>query len=76
MMKDENGNTVPEKEILKEALDHLAEANFFLYDLESAEGIAMACMLNGVIHYGESIYRGLDPRSNDLCQESCDGGDR
>lgn len=66
-MKDENGVVLSENEILKTALDHIAEACCFLFELESDRGQAVAWMADSLLKYGNVVY-------NDDCpiMASCD----
>ncbi len=59
-MRDENGNELSEQEIIKDALNHLAEGLCFAYELQSDEGRAFAFMLDSVVKYGQVIMRGDD----------------
>ncbi len=62
MIDSETGKLVPEEEILKESLGLLADACCFLYELESDQGIALACMVDAALRYGQAIYYDRDPR--------------
>ncbi len=59
-MKDENGNDVSEKDTIKAALDHLAEACCFAFETETDTGHAFAFMIDSAIKYGQCILRDDD----------------
>jgi hypothetical protein len=62
-MLDENGVELSEEEIMKDGLNHLAEACCFFYELESEEGIAMAFMADSLYRYVQAISNNDDPRA-------------
>ena len=66
---EENGNVrdLTEKEILKTALDHMAEALCFAFELQTPEGEAVAFMLDSVVKYAQVVYHGDSPKD-----ASCD----
>lgn len=59
-MKDHQGNELSELDIIKGALEHLAEAVGHLYETTSPEGHALAAMAEAALKYGTVISRGDD----------------
>ena len=59
-MIDENGVKLSDDELIKNALDHLAEACAFLFETEDREGHALAFMVDSALKYGEVVRRGED----------------
>lgn len=55
-MRDENGVTLTDKEILKEALNHMSEALCFLFETENELCQSIAFMLDSTIKLGTVIY--------------------
>ena len=53
-----------DQQLMKMALDHLAEALAFLYEIETDVGIAAATMVDNSIKYLYPIYHGDDPRDS------------
>ena len=51
-MIDENGNEMSDKEILKSALDHLAEACCFLYEIEDESFHSLGFMVDSCLKLG------------------------
>jgi hypothetical protein len=49
-----------EKEFIRDALDHLAEALCFAYETKTSEGNALAFMIDSAVKYGQVIYRDHD----------------
>lgn len=49
-----------EQEIIKTALDHLAESLCWVYETKSPEGHALAFMVDSAVKYGQVIMRGDD----------------
>lgn len=68
-MIDTDGSGVSEEKLMEYTMDHLADAACFIYEVESPEGIAMACMVDAILRYGEAIIQKRDPR---LTQEFID----
>lgn len=60
-MKDENGNEVSEKDIIKEILNLLSEACANAFELKSDNGQSLAFMVDSVLKYGQVIYNGDSP---------------
>lgn len=61
-MKDgDTGIDLTEKEIIKEAMNHLSEACCFLFEVESLEGRSLAFMADAVLKLAQVIYRDDDP---------------
>jgi len=57
-----------DEEKLKEALECLATACEYLFELESDDKhIALAVMVDNALHYGSLIRRELDPRHREDC---------
>lgn len=56
-----NGRTLSEKELIKEALDHISEACCFLFETDSPEGHALAFMCDSLLKYGTVIKNGDNP---------------
>lgn len=63
----ETGLEMTEKEIIKEALDHLAEVCCLAFELESDEGHAFAWMVDSAIKYAQVIYR-----DDNVLRAACD----
>jgi hypothetical protein len=61
-MKNIDGTEMSDKEIMKVALDHIADAACFLFEINSDEGIAAAFMCDTLLHYVSAIYKDRDPR--------------
>lgn len=59
-MKDEHGNIMTEKQILKITLDLLSDICCLLYETESDASIAAAYMADSLMKYIQVIYRGDD----------------
>lgn len=64
-MKNENGQTMTDKEILREACDLLASACELLFELDSDEGKASAFITDTALRYCSAIYKGDDPRHSE-----------
>ena len=60
-MKDENGNDVTDKELMKEALNHLANAICLLFEAESKELKQFCFVVDSALKLGQVIYRDDDP---------------
>jgi len=57
-MKDENGNEMTEKDILKDSLELMADVCGLLFETNSEECHAAAFMADSLIKYLQVIYRG------------------
>jgi len=57
-VKNEHGIEMTEKEIIKEAMNLLADVCCLLYETESPEAIAAAWMSDCLIKYLQVIHRG------------------
>ena len=47
---------------MEEALEALEDACYIFYEIDSAEGIALAVMTESLLKYGNAILEGKDPR--------------
>lgn len=59
-MKHKNGEKLSDDELIKTALDHMAEALCFLFETQDREGQALAFMLDSAIKYGTVVLAGGD----------------
>lgn len=59
-MKDENGNEMSDKDIIKESLDLMSDVCCLLFETNSDQAIAAAYMADSLIKYLQVIYRGDD----------------
>lgn len=50
-----------DKEIMKEALDHLSEACCFLFELQTTEGESLAFMVDSCLKLGQILYHEDSP---------------
>lgn len=60
-MIDESGNKISDEDLMKMALEHLAEACCCLYEIESDTGIAAAFMADAALRYTQAVYHDKDP---------------
>jgi hypothetical protein len=56
-----NGTEMTEKELIKEALNHISDACCFLFETDSSEGHALAFMCDSMLKYGQVIYNDDNP---------------
>jgi len=61
-MIDEKGVELSDRDLLRGGLELIADACCQLYEIESAEGHAVAYMADAVLRYGQAVYNDRDPR--------------
>ena len=59
-MQNEHGTEMTEVEIIREAMNLLADVNCLLYETKSPEAIAAAWMADCLLKYLQVIHRGDD----------------
>ncbi len=59
-MRDENGIELSDREVLHEALNHMADALAFLFETDDPLYKSLAFMLDSVIKLGTVIYNDPD----------------